>query len=241
MKKIIWTSILIGFIDLIHAQMIESKSYNGNQPGIILHGESKPMKNLSLELIKLSSNKKSNQIKVKTGEYLVLAKSGVSSITSNQITADLTPGSIALITHNDAFKIKNNGLGESSYYLMALTAKDSNNGSDTARSFVRRWEDLGFRGHERGGVRNYFNKRTSQSKRFEMHVTTLNAGLSSHDPHTHNAEEIVLIIDGNTEMLIGDKMYTANTGDLYFLGSNVLHGIKNIGNKPAIYFAYQWD
>ncbi len=42
-------------------------------------------------------------------------------------------------------------------------------------------------------------------------------------------------------MLIGDKMYTANTGELYFLGSNILHGIKNTGTKPATYFAYQWD
>ncbi len=74
-----------------------------------------------------------------------------------------------------------------------------------------------------------------------MHVTTLNAGLTSHDPHTHIAEEIVLIIEGNTEMIIGDTICKANQGDLYFLGSNVLHGIKNTGDKPAIYFAYQWD
>ena len=152
-----------------------------------------------------------------------------------------TPGSIAMITQGDRFRLFNPTSTEVSYYLMNYIAKDPMSGSDTASSFVRLWEDLGYRGHERGGVRNYFNKRTSQSKRFEMHVTTLNAGLSSHDPHTHNAEEIVLIIDGHTEMLIGDKMYTANTGELYFLGSNILHGIKNTGTKPATYFAYQWD
>lgn len=225
----------------VYGQMIESKSYPGNTPGLILQGEAKPMKNLTLRMAILKPNEKSKKTKVKAGEYLILAKSGITSIISDKVSGELTPGSIAMITQGDRFRLFNPSSTEVSYYLMNYVAKDPMSGSDTASSFVRLWEDLSYRVHDRGGVRNYFNKRTSQSKRFEMHVTTLNAGLSSHDPHTHNAEEIVLIIDGNTEMLIGDKMYAAKTGELYFLGSNILHGIKNKGTKPATYFAYQWD
>ena len=78
-------------------------------------------------------------------------------------------------------------------------------------------------------------------KRFEMHITTLKEGLSSHDPHTHRAEEIILMINGETEMLIGDKNYQGKTGDFYYAGSNMLHGIKNIGQAACMYFAIQFE
>lgn len=57
----------------------------------------------------------------------------------------------------------------------------------------------------------------------------------------HRAEEIVLVIDGETEMQIGEKFYTASTGGFYYLGSNVLHAIKTTGTKPATYFAIQFE
>ncbi len=74
-----------------------------------------------------------------------------------------------------------------------------------------------------------------------MHVTTLKEGVRSHDPHTHRAEEIVLMIAGNTEMQIGEKFYKGTTGDFYYLGSNVLHAIKNVDTKPCMYFAFQFE
>ena len=79
------------------------------------------------------------------------------------------------------------------------------------------------------------------SKRFEMHVTTLNEGLQSHDPHTHAAEEIILIIDNQAEMQIGDRFLKGKAGDVYYVGSNVLHGIRNDGTVPCTYFAYQFE
>lgn len=224
----------------LNAQLIESRSYQGNKPGMILNGEAKPMKNIKMELISLAPGKKSKKIKSPDGEYLIIQKEGISLVQSDQVNSNLTPRSIALITKNDTFRIANKSNQSITYYLIHYIAKDKSSGSDTAQSFVRLWEDLTFQSHGKGGVRNYFNQRTSQTKRFEMHVTTLNAGLMSHDPHTHDAEEIVLIIDGNTEMQIGEKMYKADSGDFYFLGSMVLHGIKNIGNKPSVYFAFQW-
>jgi len=78
-------------------------------------------------------------------------------------------------------------------------------------------------------------------KRFEIHVSTLKEGMRSHDPHTHRAEEIVLLIEGDTEMQVGDQFKKVNAGGFYYLGSNVLHAIKNIGTKPSTYFAIQFE
>ena len=64
----------------VHGQLIESKSYSGNTPGLILQGEAKPMKNLTLRIVSLKPNEKSKKTKVKAGEYLILAKSGITSV-----------------------------------------------------------------------------------------------------------------------------------------------------------------
>ena len=79
------------------------------------------------------------------------------------------------------------------------------------------------------------------SPRLEMHVSTLNPALKSHEPHTHRAEEIVLLMEGQTSMQIGYAFFRGKPGSVYYLGSNVLHAIKNEGTRPATYFAFQFE
>jgi (S)-ureidoglycine aminohydrolase len=73
-----------------------------------------------------------------------------------------------------------------------------------------------------------------------MHVSTLLEGLPSHAPHRHDAEEIILIIKGDTTMSIDKEDYAGSAGDLFFLPSQSLHGIRNSGQGPCEYFAFQW-
>ena len=103
------------------------------------------------------------------------------------------------------------------------------------------WNSVAFKPHDKGGIRNFIERPTAMLERFEMHVTTLKAGIKSHDPHTHKAEEIVLLVNGNTEMQIAQSHQKANGGDLIYLSSNILHAIENIGNEPSTYFAFQWQ
>jgi len=49
------------------------------------------------------------------------------------------------------------------------------------------------------------------------------------------------MMDGTTEMEIGNNIYPGETGDIYFLGSNILHAIRNTGDKPGMYLAFQWE
>ena len=74
-----------------------------------------------------------------------------------------------------------------------------------------------------------------------MHVTTLNEGIKSHEPHTHRAEEIILVIDNKTEMQIGSDFYKGVTGDIYYVASNIAHAIRNDGVGPCMYFAFQFE
>jgi quercetin dioxygenase-like cupin family protein len=74
-----------------------------------------------------------------------------------------------------------------------------------------------------------------------MHATTLNPEIKSHEPHTHLPAEIVVMMKGHTEMEIGDGHYKGEVGDVYFLGSNIPHAIRNTGDEQCQYLAFQFQ
>ena len=118
---------------------------------------------------------------------------------------------------------------------------NANRGSSSGGSFVKDFNKLTFRPHERGGVRPCFDRPTAMTRRFEMHITTLKEGFNSHDPHTHRDEEIILVLEGNIEIMVGENFYKAAAGDFIFVPTQILHGLKNDGKGPCSYFAYQWE
>ena len=90
------------------------------------------------------------------------------------------------------------------------------------------------------GRRIFFDRPTAMCENFEMHITTLKQKGPSHTPHQHVDSEIMLVIEGETEMMIDGKQYTAGAGDLYFAESGKMHGISNSSDKPCSYFAIRW-
>jgi (S)-ureidoglycine aminohydrolase len=79
------------------------------------------------------------------------------------------------------------------------------------------------------------------TNRFDIHITSLNPGISSHPPHTHANEEIILMIDGEGEMILGEKKQHITTGDAAWVESMIPHNITNVAKRPAVYFAIQWN
>jgi (S)-ureidoglycine aminohydrolase len=154
------------------------------------------------------------------------------------------PGSVAFAISRDEIGVENMGTTKTTYYIFKLKAKDSLNiqrARDAGGSFFMDWNDIKFNAHDKGGVRQYFNRPTATLKKLDIHVTTLNAGLKSHDPHTHKAEEIILMIDGNAEMQIDKSFKKASTSDLIYLESMVPHAIRNDDTKACMYYAIQWE
>ncbi|MCB0732243.1 MAG: cupin domain-containing protein, partial [Ignavibacteriae bacterium] len=78
-------------------------------------------------------------------------------------------------------------------------------------------------------------------KYFSLHVTTLNPGINSHEPHTHTCDEMVIMIEGNTEMQIGNENFNGKDGDVYFLGANIPHAIINVGKESCMYYAFHCE
>jgi hypothetical protein len=57
---------------------------------------------------------------------------------------------------------------------------------------------------------------------------------------------MIIILDADAEMYLGPgekdgKRKTATNGDIAYLVSNEYHAIRNIGTKPALYFAFQFE
>jgi len=208
----------------------------------ILEGRTTDDENLNIYALTI---KPGNSFKEKSDdETLLIIKKGKVKVSLRNDNKILSPGSTVLIMSGDSYEIENIGDSYATFYVFLYKSKypvDIKRGIETGGSFITDWNDLEFHPHAKGGIRQYFSRPTSMAKRFDIHVTTLNPEIKSHEPHTHRAAEIVLMIKGNTEMEIDHGFYKGTDGDLYFLGSNVPHAIKNIGTKPCIYFAIQWE
>ena len=217
---------------------------NKNSSSVMLSGGATDLSNLEVTANVLATGKKKKVQLPTTEEHLVLVKSGVLTITLNDSTFNLGKGSIALIMPGEKYSINNTGTVPCEFHVMKYQSKapvDLARGKSSGGSFVRDWNKLTFKPHDRGGVRPYFTKGTAMSKRFEMHVTTLNEGKISHPPHTHRPEEIILVLEGNVDILIGDNRYKGQSGVVLFLPSNLPHGLINDGMGQCTYFAYQWE
>jgi (S)-ureidoglycine aminohydrolase len=174
-------------------------------------------------------------------EELVIIKDGSLKATIGNSSRILGPGSVIYVIPGEEHGFVNAGKTSCTYFIIKYKTGNILPGDKSALSFMMDWSEMKFVPHDKGGRRNVVDKRTGLFERFEMHVTTLNAGLTSHDPHSHTPEEIILIKEGNVEMNVGNRKVKASRGGLVFLDSKIPHNLTNVGETPTTYFAFQWN
>ena len=108
------------------------------------------------------------------------------------------------------------------------------------RSALFEWNAVPAKQTDVGALRQFFRSPTATLDELELHVTTLNPGLSSHPPHKHPNEELVIVKEGTVEALVNGELRKAGPGSVIFNASNELHSIKNIGTVPATYHVINW-
>jgi len=91
-----------------------------------------------------------------------------------------------------------------------------------------------------GESRQVVRSPTATLDELEMHVTTLNPGQTSHAPHQHPNEELIIIREGTVETLSQGEWKKLGPGSIIFNGSNELHGIRNVGTGPTTYHVVNW-
>lgn len=225
---------------------IPAKIHDFHTKSLIVKGETSDLKCLEVYAISLFPGKKSTiNTPSDTIETILFVKDGDMDIKLGETQKTLSQGSVVYILPDEKYSIKNMGKVPAYCLLMQMNSRKPTNlkrGKNAGGSLIIDFKEQEFKPHDKGGIRNYFRDRSTAMFGFtEMHVTTLNPQIKSHEPHTHQAAEMVIMLLGNTEMQIGENVYQAKSGDFYFLDSNVSHAIRNTGETPCMYVAFQWE
>ncbi len=218
-------------------------SVNNIASAILFKGSTYDLSSVEMSSNIIAGNTKM-QFQHAAKECLLIVKSGTLSLSMKDSLFSLYKGCIALIIPEETCWIQHTSNEPCEFYIMTYTSRmpeDGQRGLSAGGSAVIEWNNVVFTPHDKGGIRRFFNRPTAMLQHFEIHESTLKAGLKSHDPHTHRAAEIIMMVDGHTEMQIGDNLYKGNTGDVYYLPSNVPHAIRNDSKTDCMYFAFQFQ
>ena len=91
-----------------------------------------------------------------------------------------------------------------------------------------------------GEVRTYFDGGTSQARSATAGSVRLKPGMEPHPPHRHIEDEFLIVAEGTGEISIEDQVTKAGSGDVAFFRGNKLHGIRNTGSVPMVFYFFKW-
>jgi (S)-ureidoglycine aminohydrolase len=209
------------------------------------HGPTATLADLEMQVIELDPNRMPHPpLAHPTAEELIIVKEGNLKVTAKGRTTIIGPGGVALIMPGDEHTFENTGKVLTVYYIIRFKTKTPINierGNQAGGSFVGDWDNWSVQPTDKGERREVFDRFTAVFQKMELHVTSLNPGQVSHNPHKHPQEEIILIRKGTALVLLGETTQPAEAGDLIFFASSTMHSLKNTGASPLEYFALQFQ
>ena len=92
-----------------------------------------------------------------------------------------------------------------------------------------------------------FHGATPNAQSMSAHVSVLSPGFTPHPPHAHIEEEVLVVLDGEAEILIGDSPDPATArvervpaGAFSYYPAYRYHTIRNAGAFPVTYLMFKW-
>jgi quercetin dioxygenase-like cupin family protein len=96
-----------------------------------------------------------------------------------------------------------------------------------------------YTGDEKKKGREFFHGVTHTGFDLEMHETILGPGTQTHEPHKHEHEEIIIVLEGTVESWVEGKTELMEAGSVIYSGSNEMHSARNAGKGPCRYYVIE--
>ncbi len=91
-----------------------------------------------------------------------------------------------------------------------------------------------------GDLKIYFDGPTDQLHSMTAGSLLLKPGMEPHPPHQHPEEEFMVITEGTGDIVVEGKVTKVGPGTMMYCAANKLHGIKNTGKTPLLFYFYKW-
>ena len=176
-------------------------------------------------------------------EEVIIIKEGTMKCTIGNKTSILGKGSVLIIPPFEPQIFENTGNGPLTYYVLLFRSKkpmDIGRSKNAGGALLLNYDSLPYKEANNKGNRKYFDRPTAMCDNYEMHITYLKQKGPSHAPHVHLDTEMILVNEGEAEMMIDGKTYIGSAGDLFIVESGKLHQVGNATEKPCNYFAFKW-
>ncbi|HWA86331.1 MAG TPA: cupin domain-containing protein [Opitutus sp.] len=86
-----------------------------------------------------------------------------------------------------------------------------------------------------GFFRRVTDQPTATLRKLEFHITQLDPGHLSHQPHQHPQEELIVLQQGALDVQINGHVQRVGPGSVFFFASYDWHNVKSVGDVPALY------
>lgn len=178
-------------------------------------------------------------------EELIILRTGELDVHLNGAETRVGPGSLFFFASYDWHAVKTVGDTPATYFVFNFSSAATAVFKDKLPlpaapgrmgSAIWNWNDLKAEATKTGERRAVTSMPTSTLKNFSCHVTTLNAGIAPHAPHSHPDEEVVLVTEGELDVTINGITTRATAGSIIFISSGDEHGWRNAGDKAATYY-----
>ena len=100
--------------------------------------------------------------------------------------------------------------------------------------------------HDRGfSLYHQYRGSTSNVDSFSCHVSALAQGQCPHPPHTHAEEEILIMLQGEADILLpsrppGQRELRLTAGQLVYYPAQFPHTLRAVSPQPANYAMFKW-
>jgi (S)-ureidoglycine aminohydrolase len=125
--------------------------------------------------------------------------------------------------------------------LPALAAAPATQGSQAAPlpAKVYHSEEIPYKGDEKKKARRFFYGSEHSGFNLECHETVLGPGVETHPPHSHEHEEIIIVVEGTVRVSMDGKLDTVEAGSVIHYEPNRPHNLRNAGMTPCRYYVIE--